>query len=80
MITAAHIKQAQAHELLELIKWVGSRALLASECNVTRQVVHNWVSNGRISKKAATIIHRKSGGFFKRQELRPDVVTWKEGL
>ena len=80
MITAADIKQAQSHELFELIKWVGSRALLASECNVTRQVVHNWVSHGRISKKAATIIHRKSDGFFKRQELRPDVVTWKEDL
>jgi DNA-binding transcriptional regulator YdaS (Cro superfamily) len=80
MITAADIKQAQARELFELIKWVGSRALLASECNVTRQVVHNWVSNGRISKKAATIVHRKTDGFFKRQELRPDVVTWKEDL
>jgi DNA-binding transcriptional regulator YdaS (Cro superfamily) len=80
MISAADIKQAQAHELMELIKWVGSRALLASECNVTPQAVYEWVKRGHISKKAATIIHRNSDGFFKRQELRPDVVVWNEEI
>ena len=80
IITAAKIKQAQALELMQLIKWVGSRARLASQCDVTPQAVHNWVKRGHISKKAATIIHRKSDGYFKREELRPDVVTWDEEL
>jgi DNA-binding transcriptional regulator YdaS (Cro superfamily) len=80
IVTAADIKQQQAHELFELIKWVGGRARLAHTCGVTSQAVYEWVKLGQISKRAATIIHRKSDGFFKREELRPDVLIWNEEI
>jgi len=78
--SAADIKQQQAQELMELIKWVGGRARLAHTCGVTSQAVYEWVKLGQISKRAATIIHRESDGFFKREELRPDVIKWDEEI
>jgi len=80
MISAADLKRAQARELIQLIKWIGGRARLANECEVTPQAVYEWVKRGRISAKAATIIHRKTNGFFKREELRPDVIVWSEQI
>ena len=80
MKSASDIKQQQAQELMELIKWVGGRARLAYACGVTSQAVYEWVKLGQISKRAATIIHRKSYGFFKREELRPDVIKWDEEI
>ena len=76
MKSAADIKQQQSKELMDLIKWIGGRARLANECEVTPQAVYEWVKRGRISAKGATIIHKKSQGFFKREELRPDVIVW----
>ena len=76
MKTAADIKLQQAVQLMALLKWVDSRAHLARVCNVTPQAVSGWVKAGRISKKAATIIHRASDGYFRREELRPDVINW----
>jgi DNA-binding transcriptional regulator YdaS (Cro superfamily) len=78
MKSAADIKQQQSKELMDLIKWIGGRARLANECEVTPQAVYEWVKRGRISAKGATIIHKKSQGFFKREELRPDVIVWSE--
>ena len=80
MKSAADIKLEQSKELIDLIKWIGGRARLANECEVTPQAVYEWVKRGRISAKGATIIHKKSQGFFKRQELRPDVIAWSEEI
>jgi|TARA_R110000823_G_scaffold300129_1_gene420874 DNA-binding transcriptional regulator YdaS (Cro superfamily) len=80
MKSAADIKQQQSKELMDLIKWIGGRARLANECEVTPQAVYEWVKRGRISAKGATIIHKKSQGFFKREELRPDVIVWSEEI
>ena len=71
------IKQQQAKELIAVIKYAGSQANLARECGVAQQSVHRWVKRGRISKKGATTIHRVTEGYFRREEMRPDVVLWR---
>ena len=80
MKSAQQVKQQQATQLMKLLTWVGSRKRLADECGVTPQAVYEWVQRGRIAAKAATIVHRKTDGFFKREDLRPDVTDWKEEL
>jgi len=80
MKSASDIKQQQADELMKLLAWVGSRKRLADECGVTPQAVYEWVKRGRIAAKCATIVHIKSDGYFKREELRPDVTQWKEEI
>jgi DNA-binding transcriptional regulator YdaS (Cro superfamily) len=74
------IKQQQATQLIALIKYAGSQANLSRECGVSQQSVHRWVKRGRISKKGATTIHRVTEGYFKREEMRPDVVSWRYKL
>ena len=69
-------KQQQAKELIAVIKYSGSQSNLARWCNVTPQSVYRWVKRGRISKKGATTIERVTDGYFKREEMRPDVVVW----
>jgi DNA-binding transcriptional regulator YdaS (Cro superfamily) len=73
-------KQQQAKELIAVIKYAGSQANLARECGVSQQSVHRWVKRGSISKKGATTIHRVTDGYFKREEMRPDVVSWRYDL
>jgi len=80
MKSASDIKQQQADELMKLLAWIGSRKRLADECGVTPQAVYEWVKRGRISAKAATTVHFKTDGYFKREELRPDVVKWDEEI
>ena len=80
MKSASDIKQQQADELMKLLAWIGSRKRLADECDVTPQAVYEWVKRGRIAAKCATIVHIKSDGYFKREELRPDVAEWKEEI
>ncbi len=80
MKSASEIKQQQSSELMKLLAWVGSRKRLADECGVTPQAVYDWIQRGRISAKAATIVHIKTDGYFKREELRPDVAQWSEEI
>ena len=74
------IKQHQATQLIALIKYAGSQSNLARECGVTPQSVYRWVKRGRISKKGAATIHRVTDGYFRREEMRPDVVVWRYEL
>ena len=78
MKTQQQIEHQQREQLEQLLKWVGTRARLAAELGVSRQVVYGWVDRGRISATAATEVHRKTDGLFNREDLRPDVKEWKE--
>ena len=80
MKSKAEIEQQQSDELNRLLKWIGTKSKLAHECNVSAQSVNGWFNRARISKEAATIVHRKSDGLFKREDLRPDVIEWDEPL
>ena len=71
------IKQQQAKELIAVIKYAGSQVKLARACGVSRQVVNEWVKVGRISEFGATTIDRVTSGYFRREEMRPDVVVWR---
>ena len=77
MKSASQIKQQQAKELIAVIKYAGSQAKLARACGVSRQVVNEWVKVGRISEFGATTIDRVTSGYFRREEMRPDVVSWR---
>lgn len=78
LLSKEQIKSKQASELARLIEYVGSRSALASQLGVSTAVVGMWVQRGRISATCATKVERMSGGMFKRHEMRPDVVTWRE--
>lgn len=78
MKTQQQIEQQQRDQLHRLLLWVGTRKRLASELGVSRQVVYGWVDRGRISATAATQVHIKTDGLFRREDLRPDVREWKE--
>jgi DNA-binding transcriptional regulator YdaS (Cro superfamily) len=80
MKSKAEIKQQQSDELNRLLEWIGTKVKLANECYVSAQSVNGWFKRGRISRNAATIVHRKSDGLFKREDLRPDVITWNESI
>ena len=80
MIGIEEIERAQRVELLHLIAWVGSQTRLASQLNVSRQTVHNWVSRGRISALKAIEVEDKTDGLFKKEVLRPDVIEWRKGI
>ena len=80
MKSSAQIKQQQAKELIAVIKYAGSQVKLARACGVSRQVVNEWVKVGRISEFGATTIDRVTSGYFRREEMRPDVVVWRYEL
>jgi DNA-binding transcriptional regulator YdaS (Cro superfamily) len=80
MLSQKEIEEKQRHQLNKLLAWVGSKTRLASETGVSRQAVYMWIERGRISATAATIVHRKTDGLFKRDDLRPDVTTWNEEI
>ena len=79
MKSIEQIKNQQSSQLLKLIKWIGSKAKLGRECNASKQTVNGWCKRGRISRDAATIVHIKSDGLFKREDLRPD-IKWIDDL
>ena len=79
MKSIEQIKKQQSSQLLKLIEWVGSKAKLGRECNASKQTVNGWCKRGRISKEAAMIVHTKSDGLFKREDLRPD-IDWSDEL
>jgi len=80
MKTQQQIEQQQRDQLSKLIAWVGTRRRLAAELGVSRQVVYGWMDRGRISATAATQVHIKTDGLFRREDLRPDVREWKEEI
>ena len=45
---------------------------------VSAQVVHNWTKRGRISASRAIVAESITGGEFKKEQLRPDVLVWEK--
>lgn len=78
MKSAKQLKMQQETELARLIEWVGSKSRLAEQLNVTRQAVHYWEKRGRIPASFAIEVEKLTNGYFKKEELRPDVATWME--
>lgn len=78
LLSADEIKQQQASELARVLKYVGGTGALAAQLNVPQKTAYAWVHRGRVSATVATEIERRSGGLFKRTELRPDVADWHE--
>lgn len=76
MSLAKEIKEKQVNSLLKLIEWFGSQKRLAAELEVSKQVVSNWVSRGRISSTMAIKAQSVTRGKIKKEELRPDVLEW----
>jgi len=76
MSLAEEIKEKQVNSLLKLIGWFGSQKRLAAELEVSKQVVSNWVSRGRISSSMAAKAQTITKGEIKKEELRPDVLEW----
>lgn len=80
LLSEKEIKDQQAKQLAEVIKYVGSKGALAAQLGVNYATVMMWVHRGRISATSATQVERLSGGRFKRKELRPDVSNWREDV
>ena len=77
MLSAKEIEQQQKDQLAKLISWVGTRARLANELGESKQTVYAWIMRGRISARAAILVEQKTDGLFKKEDLRPDVVSWR---
>jgi DNA-binding transcriptional regulator YdaS (Cro superfamily) len=71
------IKKAQAEGLAQLVNHFGSQSKLADALGVSRQVVSNWLTRGRISATMAAKAETITNGQFKKQDLRPDVTKWE---
>lgn len=80
MSYAKKIQKQQKEQLQLLIEWYGNQAALAHFMGVSPQVVHNWVKRGRISAKCAIKAEYKTDGRLTKEQLRPDVLQWKEGV
>lgn len=74
---AQQISEKEKEQLSLLIAWVGGQSNLSRLLGVTPQVVNNWVSRGRISATAASVVEKKLNGKFKKSDLRPDVLNWR---
>lgn len=70
------IKAHEAAQIIKAVDWAGSQSNLASVLDVSPQVVSNWVKRGRISATAAAKLEEKTGGEFKKKDMRPDVKEW----
>lgn len=71
-------KSQQAAYLIKLVAWAGNQTVLANELGVSRQVVHGWLTRGRISATMAIKVEEITCGKFTKEQLRPDVKTWDE--
>lgn len=69
----------QAKSVLEVVAHFGSQSKLARALGVSRFVVNRWVQRGRISATAAVHIEKLTMGKFKKEVMRPDVMTWHDG-
>ena len=69
----------QAKSVLEVVAHFGSQSKLARALGVSRFVVNRWVQRGRISATAAIQIEKLTMGKFKKEVMRPDVMTWHDG-
>ena len=78
MTYAQKIKAQQAGQLLKLIEYFGGQTVLANKVGVSAQVVHNWTKRGRISASRAIVAETLTGGEFKKEQLRPDVLVWEK--
>ena len=76
MSLAQEIKEKQKKSLDNLINWFGSQKMLAFNIGVSKQVVSNWVSRGRISSKMAAKAQALTNNEIKKKELRPDILEW----
>ncbi len=76
LVSQKEIDDKNKSALLALLAWVGSRKRLAEQCGVTPQAVYDWVKRGRISATCAIIVEEKTGGLFKKENLRADVKEW----
>lgn len=70
------IEKQEKEQLDMAVAWAGSAATLAKILDVTPQVVHGWIKRGRISATSAGLLEQKSGGKFKKSDMRPDVKEW----
>ena len=76
MKSKRQIEIQQRDELARLMLWVGSKKRLAAQLGVSRQAVYYWVKRGRISATHAREVEILTGGLFKKENLRPDVMEW----
>lgn len=76
MTLAKKIKGKQKDSLNSLIEWFGSQKMTAHNIGVSKQVVSNWVSRGRISATKAITAELKTNGDIKKEDLRPDILEW----
>lgn len=76
MSLAQQIKERQRETLNQLIDWFGSQKMTAYHLGVSKQVVSNWISRGRISAVSAIEAEQKTNGEISKNDLRPDVLEW----
>lgn len=76
MIPMWEIRKQQKTKLAELIEYAGNKSRLAKALGYSKQVVGHWEKRGRISATAAMIAEDVTNGYFKKEDLRPDVSEW----
>lgn len=59
--------------LRNAIDHMGGQSATARRFNTTVQVVHNWLSRGRIPAAYAPLIEDATNGAFTANQLRPDI-------
>lgn len=80
MKSMEQIKCQQRAALIELVEYAGSQSRLARALGVLPQTVYGWVVRGRISAFMAIEAEKETNGFITKEQLRPDVETWREGV
>ena len=78
MTYAEKIKQKQERELARLLEYFGTLTHLAHELGTSPQTCFNWLARKKISKAGAIKAQQVTNGKFKKEQLRPDVITWEK--
>lgn len=72
------IREEQQLSITKLIKWAGTKAILARSLGTTPQVVGHWAKRGRIAAKYAVKAETLTKGYLTKEQLRPDVINWEK--
>jgi DNA-binding transcriptional regulator YdaS (Cro superfamily) len=70
------IKRTQRTGLTTILYVSLTKYRMAKDLGVSQQVVQGWFLRGRISARAAVTAEEVYG--IKKEDLRPDVITWSE--
>lgn len=70
------LREKQAKQLELLLEYFGTKSAISREINLSKQSVLMWFKSGRVSRKGAILLENYDPQYFKKEDLRPDIISW----